>query len=162
MAGVLIGSKISNSIGGYRSDRALLYCTTLAFLGFVIGVPIPYLDDFFWIVVLLWWIFFVGGALLPTLTGVMISSIPAELRNLGSSIAQFFEHLFGYLPAPTLYGWIIAQDNDPKSRSGMKLLMYSGSIGFLALLYAVFRQNQIKAKRTIILRQQIEQLKIKT
>lgn len=147
MSGVILGGKVSNSIGGYRSEDSLLFCTVLAGLGALLGLPIPYLDDFFWIVLLLWLVFFVGGALLPTLTGVMISSIPSELRSLGCSVAQFFEHLFGYLPAPTLYGWIIAQDDDPKSRSGMKLLMYSGSIGFAALLYALLKQFKIKRRR---------------
>jgi len=48
--------------------------------------------------------------MLPTLTGLMISSIPQKLRNLGNSIAQFTFNLIGYIPAPVAYSYVNSLD----------------------------------------------------
>ena len=41
---------------------------------------------------------------MPILTGIIITSLPQHLRASGNSLQLFFGTLFGYLPAPYIYG----------------------------------------------------------
>jgi hypothetical protein len=47
---------------------------------------------------------FFGGSLLPQVLGLMIDSVPKQQKAIASSITYLFNNLFGYLPAPFLYG----------------------------------------------------------
>lgn len=55
-------------------------------------------------IALLWVVFFFGGAVMPSATGIMLSSVPRPIRAFASSMAQLFQNLLGYLPSPFLYG----------------------------------------------------------
>lgn len=134
--GVAIGGKISENLGGYTGKHALDYCLIGSLFAVLFSFPIPFLDNFWYVSLFLWLIFFIGGALLPTLTGLMLSSIPKHLRSIGSSVAQFIQNMTGYLPAPVLYGYIIAKTGGGKSRWGMILLMSWSIFGFISLMIA--------------------------
>jgi len=135
--GVMIGGHVSTSLGGYTGKHALQYCLVVAILGTVVAMPIPYFDSLWIIIPLLWLLFFFGGALLPTLTGVMISSIKLKARSIGSSIAQFMQNLLGYLPAPILYGLVVQESGGKSSRWGMVVLMSWSLLGVAFLSAAV-------------------------
>jgi MFS transporter, Spinster family, sphingosine-1-phosphate transporter len=85
--GVVVGGKVGDYLGGYQGKHALLFCLGLALCAVLIAMPVVFVDNFWLLFVLLWLDFFVGGAMLPTLTGLMISSIPTKMRNIGSSVA---------------------------------------------------------------------------
>ena len=71
-----------------------------------IGLFFTYLDDYKVLIGFVWLELFFGAAIVPTLQGLMISSIPTELRALGNSFAQLVMNLLGNLPAPLLYGYV--------------------------------------------------------
>ena len=50
--------------------------------------------------------FFSLSFVMPVLTGVMITQVPYSAKTLSNSIANFSFNLFGYLPAPFLYGCV--------------------------------------------------------
>lgn len=52
----------------------------------------------------IWVLLFLGGAMVPGLTGVMLNSVAIQYRTFANSNAQTFMNLIGFLPAPTLYG----------------------------------------------------------
>lgn len=54
------------------------------------GTPIPFLDNFTVTLVMLWLLLFFGGSVVPGVTGIMISSIPAHTRSYGNSISHVF------------------------------------------------------------------------
>ena len=41
----------------------------------------------FYVIVCFWFMLFFGASMLPTLVGLMISSIPKNIRNLGNAFA---------------------------------------------------------------------------
>lgn len=45
----------------------------------------PFVDQFYVDAVLLWIVLFFGGAMMPGLTGLMMSSVPAHLRAFGNA-----------------------------------------------------------------------------
>ena len=146
--GVAAGGKVCNYFGGYSGEHALLICLFFAGLGTLLSLPIPFLNNFYLLAFCLWITFFCGGALLPILTGLLISSIPKPLRNIGNSVAQFLETLFGYMPAPGLYGLLndIAEDST-KSRNGIIMLMFSSIIGLISLSVGYYFQKKYHKAR---------------
>ena len=136
---ILSGGSITNYFGGYESDEALYVCLVFCIISCFVGSPIPFIDTFWLVSVLIWFLLFCGGALVPPLTGnllfqttlgIMISSVPLRLRAFANSNATTLYNLFGFLPAPTVYGlmtkylkiYLIIRIND---RAGVTLLMFS-------------------------------------
>ena len=145
--GVFLGGKISDSMGGYTGKHALTFCLSGAVLAAGLCLPIPWYNNQWLVALHLWGIFFAGGGVLPTLTGLMLSSIPQHMRNIGSSVSQFVQTLTGYLPAPVIYGYLVQLSGRPKSRWGMFLLMLWSLMGVLALSVAkVMELNRRRIK----------------
>lgn len=86
------------------------------------AVFVPFLNDLSTVVAGLWIVLFFGGAMVPGLTGVMLTSVNPEYRTFANSNAQTLQNLIGFLPAPTLYG-IMSDFAGP--RAGMFTLMYT-------------------------------------
>ena len=145
--GVFTGGKVSEMLGGYTGKHALLLAWVIALFGSIVAIPIPYIDNFYALGCLLWLELFVGGALLPTLIGLMISCIPKKLRNIGNSLALFMQNLLGYIPAPVLYGFINNHSGGKKSRNGMKMLGFSSLVGLASVSFAYIVQYRIRKQR---------------
>jgi hypothetical protein len=54
-----------------------------------------------------------GAFILPTITGIMLNSVPENMRPQANSLAVLAYNLLGYLPAPFLYGFISTIQVDP-------------------------------------------------
>ena len=78
--GVLLGGFAVHKVGGYETKKAMkvvLICTILAAL---CAIPIPLMKDLGWFIMFMWLFLFFGGGLMPGLFGVMIASVPTELK----------------------------------------------------------------------------------
>jgi hypothetical protein len=64
------------------------------------------LSDFKTVATLLWFLLFFGGAVLPSITGIMLNTIDGNLKTTANSLANLSYNLIGYLPAPFVYGAI--------------------------------------------------------
>lgn len=74
---------------------------------------------------------------MPSVTGLMLKSVPKHLSAFAYSTASLFHNLLGYLPAPLVYGFVNHLDKlQPKSRNGMILLMSWSLWGVLGLFLA--------------------------
>jgi MFS transporter, Spinster family, sphingosine-1-phosphate transporter len=49
---------------------------------------------------------FFGGLAVPVMTGYMIAQVPYRMRTLANSLANMFYNLFGFFPAPSIYGLV--------------------------------------------------------
>lgn len=76
-----------------------------AAVGIGSAIIIPFVNNFYIVAILLWFVLFFGGAMMPGLTGIMMVSVPPYLRAFGNSNGEIIKNIFGYLPAPFLYGW---------------------------------------------------------
>lgn len=104
--GVVIGGNVTSCLGGFRSRSALLMTILVAILCFVSAFPIPFTSEFIPFVVCLWFLLFFGGYMMPALSGIMIELIPDDLKAVGNAIANLSYNLLGFLPAPSVYGFI--------------------------------------------------------
>ena len=78
--GAVFSGYLSSWIGGYESKNAIPTCLVLAALAFSVAAPSPYVDDFVLVITLLWLFLFIGGILVPLMTGIMLASVEPELR----------------------------------------------------------------------------------
>jgi hypothetical protein len=85
---------------------------------------------------MLWLLLFFGGCIVPGVTGVMISSIPANSRSYGNAISHIFQELLGYLPSPMLYGFVVMMTGGNTSRYGMLLLTTWSYLGLICIWLA--------------------------
>jgi len=75
--------------------------------------------------------------MIPNLVGVIISSIPNELRASGNSITNFFTNLIGYLPAPYFYSLIFDSTKDFNSKFAYGLIVNFSLLAFIFIIIAM-------------------------
>lgn len=73
--GVVVGGNITTCLGGYSTKKSVIQTTIFTFLALISCLPIPFTDNFVVFLVLLWLLMFFGGAVLPSLTGVMLNTV---------------------------------------------------------------------------------------
>lgn len=76
--GVIIGGNITTYFGGYASEKAMRSSCLMALLSFGFAAPIVFLNEFYQVAICLWFLLFFGGAILPAMTGCMLSCVPQE------------------------------------------------------------------------------------
>jgi sugar phosphate permease len=137
--GVIIGGIVTNCIGGYNSPLALPLCMISGSLACLFGIPIPFIKDFYVFIIFLWIQLFFGSFLLPSITGLMISSAPKRHKAIANSFAFISYNLIGYIPAPVLYGLFTKMSKTPEeSNNGCILLMTVSVLSIVFLGIAVY------------------------
>jgi hypothetical protein len=146
---------IVSYFGGYVKLPSLIIALIGACGAAGCGIATPFVGgpkrSFTPFIILLWFLLFFGGAILPTLTGVMISSVPLRIRTQANSMASILYNLVGYLPSPLVYGLISQVTEDPKSRTPMIVLMSwtFGGVFFISLAL-IFRIKKHLNKSTAL------------
>lgn len=133
--GVMAGGYFIQKLGGYTNRRALDACFKISILAGASGVFLPVIDNVPIFVILIWLLLFFGGSIVPGLTGIMLSSTPEKTKEVANSITHLCYNLFGYLPAPFLYGLVCKYTGGAESRYGLAfILLWSFfGVGFLFL-----------------------------
>ena len=89
----------------------------------------PFISDVAIFILLIWLLLFFGGFILPSLTGMMLNTVPENQRGSANSVAMFSYNLIGYMPSPFVYGFIsylVETSKSPmKSRLPMATILYS-------------------------------------
>ena len=122
--GAGFGGYITNYIGGYAEPRTIYFIFAFASVGMTCAVIIPFVSHFWVVSILLWMVLFFGGAMVPGLTGMIMASVPPEVRSFGNSKGEIIKNTLGYFPSPFLYGLINNASSNP--RAGMILIMFWG------------------------------------
>ena len=134
--GVLLGGFFIQYLGGYTNKKALDACFKITLLALLSGIFLPLFDYIFIFVIFMWLLLFFGGSVTPGLTGIMINSIPDNVKEIGNSVSQFFYNLIGYLPSPFLYGLVCKYTGGSKSRWGLCVLLLWACFGVLCIYFA--------------------------
>jgi MFS family permease len=101
---ICAGYSVNRLKHGYNNIRVYNYCFVLSIFTFVTGIISAFMSKLNLFILFTWLAFFFGGAIMPILTGIIITSLPQHLRASGNSLQLFFGTLLGYLPAPYIYG----------------------------------------------------------
>lgn len=137
--GVVVGGSVTSHLGGYKTKKSILTTLAMATLCLLSALPLPFLDNFVVFCFLMWLLLFFGGAILPSMTGIMLSTVSVEQKTTANSIANLSYNIFGFLPAPFVYGAIYDMGSGGNSRLAMGQLMFAPIIPVILLGYTVYR-----------------------
>ena len=102
--GVISAGVFFDRIGGYTSARTIPVVYSLGMVAIICGLCGIFPDNVYTVSFFLGLQLFGGGFAMPALTGAMLNQVPPSSRALANSIANLVYNLFGYLPAPAIYG----------------------------------------------------------
>ncbi|CAK84475.1 unnamed protein product (macronuclear) [Paramecium tetraurelia] len=142
--GCITGGLIAQKLGGYQRAKSLYVCVLYCSLCCISAAPVPFTETFWFGALCLWLLLFFGGAIVPPLMGIMLSSVPKHLKAFANSSTTMFQNLFGFLPAPSIYGFLMERYN---SQVAVFALMYYSFVGLLVMLLAVYFRRQQNNKK---------------
>lgn len=160
--GIILGGYLATKLKSNDSMLSLSSCVVLAVFALTFSIPIPFIQDIYSFSVLLWLILFCGAAIMPILTGIIISSVPYNLRANGNSLSNFFANLIGYLPAPFIYGIISKNYKEKYPKLALSVTLFSSSIGIIFLLLSCYFKSKYYKEQELLKDDQNQELKKKT
>ncbi|KAL8269946.1 hypothetical protein Esti_006134 [Eimeria stiedai] len=111
ITGVLAGGWFIDFLGGYKDDRGMRRTMSVllswATACFFLGIGAGWTSNFWLVVVCMWLILFFGGGILPAATGIVIASVPLEVRAFGSGFCMMVFNVLGYVLGTFLPGLLI-------------------------------------------------------
>jgi MFS transporter, Spinster family, sphingosine-1-phosphate transporter len=125
VGGVVCGGIVTTKLGGYNTLASFRFIRFVVLCAVCIALPIPFLPNFYFVGSFFWLLLFCGGSILPSVTGIMISSVGDYQKAQANSVANACYNGLGYLPAPLIYGMISTFMKDPTSKVPMAVLLYS-------------------------------------
>jgi predicted MFS family arabinose efflux permease len=144
--GVILGGYTIQKLGGYTNKKALEACFKISILAAASGVFLPLINNVPLFVICIWLLLFFGGSIVPGLTGIMISSTPDKSKEIANSITHLCYNLFGYLPAPFLYGLVQKYTGGHESRWGLAFILIWSYFGVFFLYVAKYYKDQSYVK----------------
>lgn len=81
---------------------------------------------------------------MPVLTGILVSTAPKSFSAVANSVANMFYNIFGYIPAPFVYGAVTDLTGGKTSRYGIAILMFWTITGNIWLLIAAYSKSSNK------------------
>ena len=133
--GVGLSILIFNCIGGYNTRKSYYLCFIFGCLAIVSAIPVPFLNGEWPVFFMLWLIFFFGAIILAPLVGMMLNSVPQRGKASANAIATLCYNLFGYFPAPFVFGFV-ADINKEDPIASMRMAI--GTITYWSIFAAVF------------------------
>ena len=133
--GVLTGGFLIQYFGGYTDEKALNACCKLTLCGFISASMLPIFNYPIVFAIFMWLMLFFESSVTPGLTGLMISTIPDNYKEIGNSLTQLFYNLIGFLPSPYIYGLVTSYTGGEDSKWGLSVIILWSFLGFIALLF---------------------------
>ena len=119
--------------------NAIPLCCLFGFVAMVTGLLAASLDSPTQVAACLTLQLFCGGFTMPAATGIMLNFVPPNMRTMANSIANLSYNLFGYLPAPLLYGIAYEYGGSGKSHLGMWTIQCFTCVAFFMNIVACIR-----------------------
>ena len=134
--GAVMGAWAGSKLGGFRAKYTFMSCIMCVLVCVVLGYIMPSINTVRLLVLDIWLMLFFGAYCLPIATGVMLTTVPSDMRSQANSLANFSYNFLGYFPAPVIYGIICQYTGGKTSRWGMTFIMYSTSLAAIFIVMA--------------------------
>jgi len=115
IAGVAMGSYLSDKNGGYKGKNvltAIQLCAAFGVLASIFAFPIGFVGSLYYMTPLLWFLLFSGAMIIPTGTGIIVNAVPKKYMSASSSISQLIFNLGGYFAAPVVSAFVMDRVSD--------------------------------------------------
>jgi MFS family permease len=141
------GGFVSTSVGGYENKKSVWVCIGFGTLTLLMTFPLSFGKSMQVVGACLFGFFFCASAVLPTIVGYIISSIPKAHKGAGSSLNLLISTLAGNLPGPIIYGFINDRMKATNPTFAWKCTIFYFFLGYCSLLLACFtRYRDLVAK----------------
>ena len=150
--GIAFGGFIGSLTGGYEKKNSVLAIFILQSIAIVFSIFVPLVDNinFFALYLALFNAFM--SSVIPVNTGLILWTLPKNLKGFGNGIGNLITTIIGKFPSPFLYGYIQYSFNEYNKKIGMHFLMKFSFIGEVCLLFATyfrFKNNSTEIEKVI-------------
>lgn len=142
VVGLIAGNKIVTALGGYEGKHTFAAMLAICWVGCFMGMPVPFIESFEATVIVVWLQLSMGSIVYSNFTGVLMTLVSSELRPQAFALVQFSYNLFGFMPAPYLYGLVVKATETPEqpSRYGMVLTFWIQIPACLLCSYSYYKK----------------------
>jgi len=141
------GGFVSTSVGGYENKKSVWVCIVFGSLTLAMTFPLAFATSMKILGGCLFGFFFCASAVLPTVVGYIISSIPKKHKGAGSSLNLLISTLAGNLPGPIIYGFINDRMKATNPTFAWKCTIFYFFLGYTSLILAcTFRYRDLVRK----------------
>ena len=145
--GIFCCAILFDRIGGYTDEKAVRLCGMFALGGMICGLgSVAVGDNAISCAVLIMLELFCGAFVMPACTGIMLNQVPPKLRTMANSVANFSYNLFGYLPAPIMYGYFYEMGDSKHNHYGLLSIQLFSVLAFCGFTVAYFRHKYVIRK----------------
>ena len=148
--GILIIGFIMQKIGGYASRKGMVLIIVLNVIASIISIFITISLNAVISLGACWIYLFCLAAITPLQGGVIIASLPQELKGNGYSINMFFLNAIGSFPSSYVFGLVCDfirdhfDESNMRYRITMRIIMYYNFVGLLLVILAAIFRFRIK------------------
>ena len=142
--GVASGGIITSKLGGYSKKKTIFFTVILSFFGSFFGLLISEVpqENHLAIFCLIVWLFYLFlGGMIPPEAGIIISSLPKELKGDGYTVTNFICNLFGSVPGPFVYPFfkdVVFKNDDNNWPKAMFFCMLINCLNTIFIVVATF------------------------
>lgn len=145
-SGSFLGGYASKAVGGYANKHSLVVVIIFNLVACLLLSPMPFMNEWYGFLACCAAFQLGGSAVLPTLNGIILSSIPTQLKAKGYAIANVASILVGSVPAPTIYGLLNDKYKNIDKRFCMKAFTCYSFVGLFWMLIALIFRYRVDDK----------------
>ena len=150
--GIALGGFIGSLTGGYEKKNSILAIFILQAISVTFSVFVPLVDNINLFTLYLTIFNTFMSSVIPVNTGLILWTLPKNLKGFGNGVGNLFTTIIGKFPSPFLYGYIQYLFNDYNKRIGMHFLMKFSFLGEISLAFATyfrFKDNFTEIEKVI-------------
>ena len=136
--GIALGGFLGSLTGGYEKKYSVLGIFILQAIAVVFSIFVPLVNNINLFALILSMFNAFMSSVIPVNTGLILWTLPKNLKGIGNSLGNLITTILGKFPSPFLYGYIQYLFNDYNKRIGMHFLMKFSFIGEVFLALATF------------------------
>ena len=136
--GIALGGFIGSLTGGYEKKNSILAIFILQAISVTFSVFVPLVDNINLFTLYLTIFNTFMSSVIPVNTGLILWTLPKNLKGFGNGVGNLFTTIIGKFPSPFLYGYIQNKFNDYNKKIGMHFLMKFSFLGEISLAFATY------------------------
>ena len=149
--GMSIGGFIGSLTGGYEKKQSVLAIFILQIITSILSVFVPLANKIYFFVLYLSLFTTFMASVVPVNTGLILWTMPKNMKGFGNGISNLITTFLGKLPAPFLYGFLQFKFINFHKRIGMIFLMSFSFLGAICLGFAAifrYKDNYSEIEKT--------------
>jgi sugar phosphate permease len=133
-----LGGFIGSLTGGYEKKQSVLAIFIMQTFSVIISVFVPMVNSLFFFVIYLSLFNTFLASVVPVNTGLILWTMPKNMKGFGNGVSNLIATFLGKLPAPFLYGYLQFKFSYINKKIGMIFLMSFSFLGAICLGFATF------------------------